>query len=307
MSDLHDNGQVPEELSCPICLFVPEGKVLQCKEGHTVCEPCYKKLLAAAKPCPQCATPYGPEAIRNLALESLIDKLKFNCEFKSSGCDAVLDRHGRQSHRCVNLCVLTGNPHCFFRMSGMSMKETIGHLKDSHKAEVADSESNSMFCKINNVARGPEDIFYPPIIIIVQNMACVVLIYRFYTANHGMVSLFPVFVPDLDIKGAPEVASDYEVEFALTEEMAENTDSEESKKETLMKWRIPPIDFRKASRFLPDFSPVRIPMPMFPNRRSPQGEESQVKFSLRITVSLEYDRCRSSFQKRRNVILCPKE
>ena len=60
------------ELECPCCLDIPEGKVVQCSNGHSICKACCKKL--AVKECPSCRvrfTKARPPA-RCMIVENLI-------------------------------------------------------------------------------------------------------------------------------------------------------------------------------------------------------------------------------------------
>lgn len=57
-------------LLCPVCMVVYEGRILQCSQGHAVCEACQLKLTE----CPHCRGVYV--GTRNYVLEAVIAKLK---------------------------------------------------------------------------------------------------------------------------------------------------------------------------------------------------------------------------------------
>lgn len=57
-------------LLCPVCMVVFEGRILQCSQGHAVCEACQLKLSE----CPHCRGVYV--GTRNYVLEAVIAKLK---------------------------------------------------------------------------------------------------------------------------------------------------------------------------------------------------------------------------------------
>lgn len=59
-------------LLCPVCLSVFEGRILQCSQGHAVCEQCRTRL----NECPSCRAPFT--GTRNYLLEGLISKLNKN-------------------------------------------------------------------------------------------------------------------------------------------------------------------------------------------------------------------------------------
>lgn len=57
-------------LLCPVCMVVFEGRIIQCSQGHAVCEKCRLKLTD----CPHCRACYT--GTRNYVLEAVISKLK---------------------------------------------------------------------------------------------------------------------------------------------------------------------------------------------------------------------------------------
>lgn len=57
-------------LLCPVCMVVFEGRILQCSQGHAVCEACQLKLTE----CPHCRGVYV--GTRNYVLEAVIAKLQ---------------------------------------------------------------------------------------------------------------------------------------------------------------------------------------------------------------------------------------
>lgn len=60
---------------CPICFeeMQPPIKIFQCSEGHILCENCFKKIIESTKTCPFCGRDVASSAIRNRALEEVID------------------------------------------------------------------------------------------------------------------------------------------------------------------------------------------------------------------------------------------
>lgn len=75
---------IREMAICPCCSEYYMGNVMQCTNGHCVCEGCRDKL----KECPMCKTPYGKIKSRNLTTETLLTKLNFTvpCAYQSLGC-----------------------------------------------------------------------------------------------------------------------------------------------------------------------------------------------------------------------------
>ncbi|CAL8114763.1 unnamed protein product [Orchesella dallaii] len=118
-------------LTCPVCYGVPENKIFQCPDGHTLCGPCSRNLVA----CPQCRVPYGTQKIRNRALEAILNLQEFECQFKELGCTAKLSRQELNTHilYCqynvapARICKYVGSPNCTFAL-GFNRAETIAHL-----------------------------------------------------------------------------------------------------------------------------------------------------------------------------------
>lgn len=72
---------------CPVCYFEFDGRILQCSQGHAVCEKCSLKLTE----CPHCRSGYC--GTRNYVLEEVIAKLRgLSCDAsKKSGSDVQTD------------------------------------------------------------------------------------------------------------------------------------------------------------------------------------------------------------------------
>jgi len=145
--------KVPDHLKCPVCIEIPQGKIFQCKSGHAICEACHFRLGN----CPQCRAPYGPEPIRLLLLENMLDALKLDCSFKISdedGCQAKLDRKTVRDHekscsfntkkmddviKTMNICPVLGYKDCSFEMNFGDMEGALLHFDQCHHAVISDS------------------------------------------------------------------------------------------------------------------------------------------------------------------------
>ena len=63
---------------CTVCLSLPTNKILQCKEGHLICEQCYKRLHKAQSrinnesSCPTCKNVYPSIPIRCRSAEQVL-------------------------------------------------------------------------------------------------------------------------------------------------------------------------------------------------------------------------------------------
>ncbi len=85
-----------EELTCPVCLDVPQNcKIFQCQNGHLICERCYEQVTncpicrtGLQKPGPRCL--YAEKAIQKLS-QSLqkpgpIQNVPLRCKYNPQGC-----------------------------------------------------------------------------------------------------------------------------------------------------------------------------------------------------------------------------
>lgn len=55
---------------CPVCFFEFDGRILQCSQGHAICEKCSLKLTE----CPYCGSLYC--GTRNYVMEDVMAKLR---------------------------------------------------------------------------------------------------------------------------------------------------------------------------------------------------------------------------------------
>ncbi|ODM92660.1 E3 ubiquitin-protein ligase Siah2 [Orchesella cincta] len=130
-----------DDLNCPICFETPEKEIYQCVNGHTICNICSENI----NECPQCREPYGPKKIRNRALEQILDKQTFNCNFKDNGCLEKLNRQDitKHSETCskananpIYLCKILGYDACTHILDTSNRAATLKHFKDHHGAVV---------------------------------------------------------------------------------------------------------------------------------------------------------------------------
>ncbi|KAG0608606.1 hypothetical protein M758_8G118700 [Ceratodon purpureus] len=87
-------------LDCPICLEPFVRPVYQCKNGHTICFSCCKKL--APKRCPTCSAVTGK--IRCIAIEKILESLLVSCKNAEHGCKKMLNRTDmieHENHDCL--------------------------------------------------------------------------------------------------------------------------------------------------------------------------------------------------------------
>lgn len=81
-------------IECPVCLEPIASTIFQCCNGHLVCEVCIKSM----QKCGVCREEFPAKLIRNLAMESLTENLKFSCRNAPLGCEFQLNRSDLKNH-----------------------------------------------------------------------------------------------------------------------------------------------------------------------------------------------------------------
>ena len=86
-------GKLPE---CTVCWDSPDGPILQCAEGHLICEACDKDLRR--RKCPTCRMALGPitKPIRNRVAEQAIAESEATCKH----CGEQMTRADLALHQC---------------------------------------------------------------------------------------------------------------------------------------------------------------------------------------------------------------
>jgi len=82
---------------CPVCMELILGAIMQCQDGHIICEPCAEGL--PKKVCPSCRQPYlGGKPGRNRMLEGVLATANLPCP---NGCGLRTKCVAMQSHMLV--------------------------------------------------------------------------------------------------------------------------------------------------------------------------------------------------------------
>lgn len=82
---------------CPVCFDYVVPPILQCQNGHLVCQPCRTKMSYST--CPTCRVSIGSlPSIRNLQLERLASTLFFPCKHSNTGCAVKLSCTNKLDH-----------------------------------------------------------------------------------------------------------------------------------------------------------------------------------------------------------------
>lgn len=119
-----------EDLTCPICMELPEAEVLKCSNNHKFCASCLTMHLGQSTTCPSCRTAID-EPQRDLDTERRIGRLPASCE----GCGAGMLRTALTVHKgtCGDVMVECPFPGCVERMPRRLLA---AHLADPITAQI---------------------------------------------------------------------------------------------------------------------------------------------------------------------------
>lgn len=80
----HLSDAIIKMATCPCCGQFYMGNVMQCQNGHSICEECREKLPK----CPECRASYGHIKTRNGVLETLLTNMNITvpCAYRALGC-----------------------------------------------------------------------------------------------------------------------------------------------------------------------------------------------------------------------------
>jgi len=84
-----------EELNCPVCREIILPPILQCLNGHLLCEPCHKRLRTRPKKCPECRVDMN-NAARCRAMEKAVASLLVPCS--NTGCSQEMPYSDAEAH-----------------------------------------------------------------------------------------------------------------------------------------------------------------------------------------------------------------
>lgn len=109
-----------DDFQCGVCLELPTSPILQCQNGHTLCQDCYRRCNT----CPQCRCFMNQKnPIRALMLEQIAEKLTFPCPHE--GCDCHVKFKDMPKHK--RFCCF-GPVHCLnCRMEFSGAEEWAAH------------------------------------------------------------------------------------------------------------------------------------------------------------------------------------
>lgn len=79
------NEELASLFECPVCFDYVLPPIMQCQNGHLVCQTCLKMV----QNCPTCRIQISNN-IRNLQMEKLACNIQFPCKYSNSGCKMLL-------------------------------------------------------------------------------------------------------------------------------------------------------------------------------------------------------------------------
>lgn len=139
-----------EMATCPCCTEYYMGNVMQCQNGHSLCEICRDK----SSKCPTCKVNFGHTKLRNLTMETILAQMNVTvqCAYHTLGCQEripyskVHDHFRKCKHRpseCYYGCGFKAN----------TQSDYVQHLCDVHRAIPTDTPGMEFFeLNIGNLA-----------------------------------------------------------------------------------------------------------------------------------------------------------
>ena len=129
------DAAVEEDLTCPLCLELPEGEVQCCTNGHNFCGDCLGRHRAYThgngnSRCPTCRVDLAAEPIRNRDAEQRIGRLPGSC----TGCGAGMLRNVLTPHMatCEAVEVECPFPGCSVRVARGGLAAHLVAASDGH-------------------------------------------------------------------------------------------------------------------------------------------------------------------------------
>lgn len=126
-------------LECPSCLGPFSIPVFQCRNGHSTCSACRKKLT---KGCPACSQPVD---IRNAAIEKVMESVQVPCKHSVHGCttklkyserDEIEEHENKLCEYRPLQCPIQTPRRCLHIGPGVAIPS---HLAEKHGIEVIES------------------------------------------------------------------------------------------------------------------------------------------------------------------------
>ena len=109
------------DLECPVCLNYMTSPISMCDNGHSTCGECRPRLQV----CSLCN--YNFADVRNLALENIIEEIRFCCKNAYNGCTEMFPADQIKNHE---VSCLKGPIICPFNKFPNNKCDWVGHIKE---------------------------------------------------------------------------------------------------------------------------------------------------------------------------------
>ena len=144
---------IPNHFKCPICIEPYIHQVMQCKEGHLICESCWIQLPLPKK-CPSCRADLS--YIRNRAIEDLVAKLPIQCRWRGCSMVCAIEEMAEHQFKCKNKKLPCGITECTW--TGYH-DEFLAHCKDKHETRIRLAQATGKY-RFNLPEKLPSDASY---------------------------------------------------------------------------------------------------------------------------------------------------
>ena len=133
----------PAYLNCPICMDFFYENIFQCREGHVICEDCFRKLritnAGTSLQCPRCRICMRSDNTRNRALEDIAQQQLIKCKWRD--CNVIMYRDDIINHHkdCEHKAMTCGVSDCTWQGYGDEIEK---HCMDKHARWIAKKKRN---------------------------------------------------------------------------------------------------------------------------------------------------------------------
>ncbi|KAH9417110.1 E3 ubiquitin-protein ligase Siah1 [Dermatophagoides pteronyssinus] len=124
------NSELASLFECPVCFEYILPPILQCQNGHLVCQACRKMITT----CPTCRIQITSN-IRNLQMEKVASSVFFPCKYSILGCKNQLLYQDKPGHEevCGHKPYICPCPGTSCKWQG-PIDQVMPHLMSQHKS-----------------------------------------------------------------------------------------------------------------------------------------------------------------------------
>ncbi|CAL8137520.1 unnamed protein product [Orchesella dallaii] len=248
--------EVFKSFKCLVCLRIPDKEIFQCKNGHSICHNCVANSPSRC-PAPECGVLFRMGKVRNLAMESFLDPIDFECVFKTVGCTHVCKRAELNQHiegcqysrQNLFLCQKIGYETCQFLPQSQTRAKILEHFRANHD-DVFIKNGKSARIRLEDfvsVVDATEDYWWTPILINFENNGTgpLFLILGSTNAKEKLTSWMCLLL----WADKKENEANMFAEFSL-QSAADGIPE--------LKWTLPAIPIQTAKSFLEEYFPLKV-------------------------------------------------